>query len=81
MATHAPIMGAPTCVPSKIVSFPVDPVALLRLQLRRCRNRRMLDRWTADLRMIRNGTDEVAYAALVAMGAARAFRLSVEYGA
>jgi len=81
MATHAPNMGAPACAPSKIVPFPADPVALLRLQLRRCRNRRMLDRWSADLRMIRSGTDEVTYATLTAMGAARAFRLSVECAA
>ncbi len=77
MATHAPITGARTRAPSKVVSFPADPVARMRLQLNRCHTGRMLDRWTADLRKLRTALDEPTYAGLVARGAARKFRLSM----
>ncbi|HEX8553159.1 MAG TPA: hypothetical protein VF695_00490 [Sphingomonas sp.] len=78
MATDAPITGAPAGARPNVINFPTDPVALLRLQLPRCRNRRMLDAWTADLRKHRTKLAEDAYAGLVAMGAVSAYRLSQE---
>ncbi len=77
MASSPVITGAPSRAPSNIVSFPCDQLSRLRLQLVRCHNRRMLDRWTDELRQHRSSLPEPVYAGMVAAGAARAFRLSV----
>ncbi len=78
MATAPVITGAPMRAPSKVIPFPSDPIARMRLQLLHVRNDRMLGRWTNDLRRLRPSLDEADYAGLVARGAARKFHLSIE---
>lgn len=78
MAIYAPITGALTCAPSKVIPFPSDPIARMRLELRHVRNDRMLSRWTNDLRKLRASLNEADYAGLVTRGAARKFHLSME---